>query len=96
MVAVFASISNSVYLSYRQFQIQFLMLVVYVILFILAGCSASGECSSEDPFDDIDTNNDGWISESEYAANGPPEPTFSALDSNGDGFISREEWLALP
>jgi len=47
----------------------------------------------EESFDEVDTNNDGYVSfaEAGVALPGLTQETFDAVDANGDGYISPDE-----
>lgn len=54
-----------------------------------------GNSMSGHSFEQIDTDHDGRISRTEFAAaHGGKSDRFASIDSNGDGFISKQEFDA--
>ena len=64
---------------------------VFLVIATLAMSLAVAGCA-EEPFDEIDANGDGKISESEWNASPTAVGSFSTLDTNGDGFITPDEF----
>ncbi|MBU2997091.1 EF-hand domain-containing protein [Cellulophaga baltica] len=53
-----------------------------------------GRPTIEEMFDEMDTDDNGKLSESEVK--GPLADDFSSIDNNGDGFLSEEELTNAP
>lgn len=77
------------------------ILLAFIALFGIVNVNAqSGERGSKKPpttaeiFKELDTNEDGKLSESEVK--GPLKDDFSTIDTNKDGFISKEEFETAP
>jgi predicted TIM-barrel fold metal-dependent hydrolase len=61
---------------------------LFVLLFIVLACLCQTSLMAQTPFDQMDHNNDGRLSRSEFR--GPPQ-AFGQLDRNNDGYITRSE-----
>lgn len=67
-------------------------LATSTILAFIAGAALAANPS----FQDVDANDDGWVTPAEFAL-AMPEATdedFTAIDANGDGAITEEEMNA--
>lgn len=51
--------------------------------------------SGDASFDELDANNDGFLSKDEVMGNPAIAQNFALIDTNGDGKISPEEWKAM-
>jgi len=68
--------------------------IVSIGLFFAPAAFAQDD-STVNPFDQLDTNEDGQISVMEAEANSTLLERFASLDANGDGLLSREEFAAF-
>lgn len=65
------------------------------ISLLFAPAAFAQDDSAPNPFDELDTNEDGQISVMEAEANSTLLERFASLDANGDGLLSREEFAAF-
>lgn len=74
--------------------------IAFALVCALAPASAMAQADQDETrkvagFESLDTNGDGMIDDSEWAAGlhqMAKAPGFSALDADGDGRISPKEW----